>query len=573
MPFLRRSTDEAPAPRAAPSTGRPGPGRVAPLGDADVLEHRFLDLAMVARWAFLVVGLAIALSRRPIEGADLVAGALIGAWALVLLLRPHRFDDRDPIWWAIVAVDLAIAVTAVAPTEGESSPYLLSPLVPLALLAFTAGRREIVGLVVAAVATVATVMVIAMVPPEPPEAPMLLAVVYLAAGVVGGFARRTALLMRERESATEREVARLAAANDLLQALHAVAQTLPSSFDLEEVVGSVRDRLRDQLQPHVVVLMVRDDATRGWRTELADGARVPALFTDSDLPPSLALALTGRRVVVAGDGLGGAGGLSSFSRSALYVPLVARDEQIGLLAVEHGDARRYGPEDARWIAELAGPLALALDNARWFRRLRRFGAEAERARIARDLHDRLAQSLAYVAFELERLGDADPPDRAAVAELQHVVRQVVGELRETLYELRVKVTEERSIAEVAGEFCRRVERRSGMRVTFTSRGERRLSLPVEQELWLILQEAVLNAERHSGAEHVAVSWEIGERTARLEVRDAGHGFDPARGRRDHFGLLGMRERAEAIGARLTITSAPGAGTAIEVALALHPEPA
>src|SRR6202158_1786241 len=90
-------------------------------------------------------------------------------------------------------------------------------------------------------------------------------------------------------------------------------------------------------------------------------------------------------------------------RSGMSVPLRARGRVVGLTRGEYTTLARYRHEGRALLSGLAGPLALAVDNALWFLRLRRFGAEAERARIARDLHDRLAQSLAYIAFELERL--------------------------------------------------------------------------------------------------------------------------------------------------------------------------
>src|SRR5207247_10484371 len=125
----------------------------------------------------------------------------------------------------------------------------------------------------------------------------------------------------------------------------------------------------------------------------------------------------------------------------MYVALRARGRIMGLIAVEDPASGRYSHDDLALLIGLAGPLALAVDNALWFLRLRRFGAEAERARIARDLHDRLAQSLAYVAFELERLSlRGQGEDRRALGELHEVVRGIVGELRETLYQLRAGVT-------------------------------------------------------------------------------------------------------------------------------------
>ena len=118
----------------------------------------------------------------------------------------------------------------------------------------------------------------------------------------------------------------------------------------------------------------------------------------------------------------------------------------------------YGPEQQDLLESLSSLLALSIDNARWFGRLRTLGAEAERARIARELHDRVAQSLAYVAFELERM-QVIPGDKVGeIADLRVVVRDIVRELRETIYQLRANVSEVDDIEMVAGGYLEAVRR-------------------------------------------------------------------------------------------------------------------
>jgi signal transduction histidine kinase len=239
--------------------------------------------------------------------------------------------------------------------------------------------------------------------------------------------------------------------------------------------------------------------------------------------------------------------------------LRTRGSVVGLIAVEHTNADAYTDRDADLIGNLSGVLALAVDNARWFGRLRMFGAESERARIARDLHDRIGQSLAYVAFELERLCGAGEHQQE-LSSLHEVVRSIVTELRETLYQLRASVTEDHDLAEAAADYLERFEERTGVHVHWLHRVYHRLPLTLEQEIWRILQEALANVDRHARATNVYVSWEVIGRHARLEVRDDGQGFDPGSVTGDHYGLIGARERADAIRARLTVASVPGKGT-------------
>jgi two-component system sensor kinase len=96
--------------------------------------------------------------------------------------------------------------------------------------------------------------------------------------------------------------------------------------------------------------------------------------------------------------------------------------------------------------------------------------------------------------------------------------------------------------------------------------EDRLPVPVENELLRILQEALTNVDRHAKADHVDVVWDVRGGSFELVVRDDGRGFETARGVRDSaYGLVGMRERADVIGARLTIDSQPDQGTTVRVA--------
>jgi signal transduction histidine kinase len=250
----------------------------------------------------------------------------------------------------------------------------------------------------------------------------------------------------------------------------------------------------------------------------------------------------------------------------LATALRAQDRIVGLVSIEHSDANAYTDEDASLIAGLASSLALAVDNARWFSRLRTLGAEAERARIARDLHDNVAQSLAYVGFELDRLAvvhDDDPE----LKELQGVVRGVVAELRETLYQLRANVSENQDLVDVARDYIVRWSNRTGVETEFSPHtGGRRVPVQVEQELWRILQESLTNVERHADASHAWVSWRIGDGRAQLEVRDDGRGMNTDAVARERYGLVGIRERADAVGAHVTLSSEPENGTTVLVEL-------
>jgi signal transduction histidine kinase len=354
--------------------------------------------------------------------------------------------------------------------------------------------------------------------------------------------------------------------------LHGLAQTLPASLDLREVIDSTRTRLRSLFRFSALVVLVRDETQSVWTVELAEGVRLPSYMGDHDLPQPLQRALTSSHPVIIEDRLvhpePDEGGFAALARSGLYTALLARGGVVGLVALEDVVPDAYGGEQRDMIESLSSLLALSIDNARWFARLRTLGAEAERARIARELHDRVAQSLAYVAFELERMHNL-PGDRdTEIVELHNVVRDIVRELRETIYQLRSNVSEEEDIVTVAGRYLERFSERTGIAARWLPSATHALPYRIEQELWRIGQEALVNVERHADAREVVVRWDVHDGVARLEVADDGSGFELAGVLGDHYGLVGMRERADAIGAHLAIESGPGRGTKVAVEVTL-----
>jgi signal transduction histidine kinase len=239
---------------------------------------------------------------------------------------------------------------------------------------------------------------------------------------------------------------------------------------------------------------------------------------------------------------------------------------VGLVALEHRQRDHFRLRDQELLDGFVEPAALAIDNARWFARLRTVGADEERTRIARDLHDRIGQSLAYLAFELDRIVKADAKGSSVtkqLGQLRNDVRGVVGEVRDTLYDLRTDVTDSQDVGSILQGFLDRVRTRSDLEVKLITSSTGRLPLLQERELWRIAQEAITNVERHARATKVTVTWRCDGHHAVLLVADDGIGFPDGRaGRLDSYGILGMRERAASIGASLDVSGVAGAGTTV-----------
>jgi len=557
------SAESRPAPFEGTSTER-----ARPSGTLD-LDHRLSAFVGSLRWAAISLGLLAVSIRTPPRPLFILAGLALAVFGVAQTLRPVRLDPPGRSLHVAVLIETALVSAVVAITGGFASPFVLATAVPLVLAGYDIGRRRTAGFAYAGFVAIMVVVVLQDHDPQAQRAAAEVGVLLLLCGVVGAFTRRLVDELGLHREAAWDQVERLTTANELLVALHGVAQTLPASLDLHEVVESTRTRLRSLFQFGSLALLVRDDTRDEWTVELAEGVRLPQQLRGDLLAEPLRAVLDHGRAVLETDLLAGndGRGCSPMARSGMYAPLRARGRVVGLIAIEDTVPSRYRHDDIGLLTGLAGPLALAVDNALWFLRLRRFGAEAERARIARDLHDRLAQSLAYIAFELERLAlRSHGEDRRALSELHEVVRGIVGELRETLYQLRAGVSEDADLDHVAKEYLVRYEERTGVIVHWRSRVERHVPYQVEQELWRVLQEALINIEHHAHATACAIDYRVTSTRVTLVVEDDGRGFDPAFVSGDHYGLMGMRERADALGAQLLVESQPGHGARVSIEL-------
>ena len=505
-------------------------------------------------------------------GGKLAEGVLLLGYALFRTVVPIRYAEGSLRDLLAIIFEVALCLGVVVSTGYWDSPYVFS----LATAVIVAGLARSFSLAI----PIAVTAILAVSLPlfffqswktaVSDSAPWSGELFLIA--LVAGYSRRLSHQAEQRASHALTRVSHLSQANALLSELHRVAQVLPASLDLSETVSSTLGRLRELLKPDVVVLLLRDEASATWSVAAAEGVRLPKVIADSELPPPLARVKTStvsHLVPDLGTTAGAGPGVSPRSGSGVYSPLRARSRLVGLLAVERRVAGSLDQHDLALMDGVAEQAALAVDNARWFSRLRRVGADEERNRIARDLHDRVGQSLAYLAFELDRVarqseGEDVAPD---LAQLRDDMRQVVSEVRETLYDLRTGLSDERRLVATLEGFLERVRERKGIDVVFHHEVAATLPLPLEREFWRIAQEAITNAERHSGATLIEVWWVCDDTHVVLEVRDNGKGLAGTNaGRTDSYGILGMRERADAIGASLEFDSRPGEGTTVRCRL-------
>jgi len=509
-------------------------------------------------------------------GGKLAEGVLLLGYALYRTVAPIRYAEGNLRNLLAIIFEVGLCLGVVVSTGYWDSPYVFSLATAVVVAGLARGFNLAFPIAVTVIIAVSLPLFFfeawstALGDSAPWGGELLLI------AMVAGYSRRLSSEAEQRASHALTRVTHLSQANALLSELHRVAQVLPASLDLSETVTSTLGRLRELVKPDVVALLLRDEASDTWSVAAAEGVRLPTVLDGHDLPAPLARVQNSPVSRLVTDlGAPGAGpGVSPRSGSGVYAPLRARSRLVGLLAVERRVAGSLDQQDLALMDGVAEQVALALDNARWFSRLRRVGADEERNRIARDLHDRVGQSLAYLAFELDRIsgkaGEQDATTSDVAPDLERLrddMRQVVSEVRETLYDLRTGVSEEHRLVDTLQGFLDRVRQRKGIDVTFTHDVTEPLSLPLQREFWRIAQEAITNAERHSGASRIDVSWSCDADRAVLEVSDDGRGLASTNaGRPDSYGILGMRERADAIGAALEFESAAGHGTTVRCRL-------
>lgn len=239
-----------------------------------------------------------------------------------------------------------------------------------------------------------------------------------------------------------------------------------------------------------------------------------------------------------------------------------------------GDLKRRVPVTSRdEIGQLSHSFnAMAERLQEHERRMQSLAVVEERERLAREMHDGLAQSLGYLLLKVrsaaELMGSpSSPRAAAALAEAEKITAEAFREVRQSIFGLRTMVTRSLGLVPTLAEYLHDFSQQSGVAVDLRLGDEGRFRLSPDQEVQLIriIQEALANVWKHAEARHASVSLEATPEGLEVTIADDGCGFDPAEVRargRGCFGLQTMEERAAAVGGALRVESAPGKGTRV-----------
>jgi signal transduction histidine kinase len=277
-------------------------------------------------------------------------------------------------------------------------------------------------------------------------------------------------------------------------------------------------------------------------------------------------------------------------RCWLAVPLQVKGQVIGLFSIDKFIPNFFTARHAQLAKALGAHAALALNNARLFaeisaaqEQLQGLSAkvieaqEAERQKIAVELHDQAGQALLGLRAELQILRHHVPSDPETALEqinyLDAVVLEISQDLRHLAHDLHPPILTELGLEPALEQYVEEFGRRMSMPVTFEYLHDRQMiRLPANIELicYRIVQEALTNLAKHARATRVKVSLDLEPELLKLTVIDDGIGFKPnAKRDVDRFGLIGMRERVTAVGGQLQIFSQPGRGTQVAVTIPLE----
>ena len=487
-----------------------------------------LDWTLSAlHWGSFAVGAIISILVRGADASTLSSAALAGAYVVAVQATPRRYRNDDSIGELVAVVGVVVSLVAVALTGGADSPYLLYLAAPSFFAGAFLGFR--IGVETALLTSFGLIAVVAALDQEILQGQVLqVALLFMLMAVTFAQARRLLVEQQERSDAlieaselTAARIRRLEAAHSALASLSELA----SSADLNPVaVGEAALRDLAHLVPFVAGRVVLED----------QGPLVVARRGEPD-----------------------------DSQAPLTVTMELADRHLGevtLWPTPDDDLTAYRGV----IEESLRPVTLAFDNILLLRSIAAKAVQEERTRLSRELHDEVGPALASLGLGVDMaifMPEATPEMARQLESIRRGITTLTEDVRRTVADLRHEPVQSlieqanRLVAEAGVDGPSMVididERR-------TPRGE------TTTQLAAIMTEAVRNAFEHASARTIRIAGTVDRSQGKLVIEDDGVGFDADHRPDGHFGLVGMHERADKIGAHITLDAEPGRGSRVTV---------
>ena len=530
--------------------------RDAELGAPPTTLERARALLGPARFAAVALSAVLEVAGRNVSTQRSTILAIAFAYATIrwFLRRPSIVSD---------GADVAVAVALLAATGGELSNYLPFAIIVCIGIGLTRGPRwgALSGVAIELGSIVILINDLSANRVGVRETAAWVILLPLL-GVTGGFASRVWHIPQQEGLDV------LVEANRVLSSLYRIARSLPGGLEIGTVADAAVQEIRDAMRSSAAAVLIQEAGT--YAVVSSYGLRDPTNVLVRDPTAGLGgSAIQGRTAVVRREELRPENAAALGDYDCWLVAPMRRDGiPQGMLLAACPDEHRHDSNKVL-LQRLADEVAVAVENARLFSRVREISIDEERRRLARELHDGVAQALTHLRFELEFMGrhgvvKADQVQKE-VERLSRVVARASNDVRSMITGLRSSVSAEGLVGSLRS-YLSDLRGLGGPELSFDARGEVRLRPDIEAEIFRIAQEAVSNAMRHAGAEQVKVSLLAAATQVSLTVEDDGTGIPRRRARKEvgGVGLEAMKERAELIGAHLSITDRPGGGTLVRL---------
>ncbi|MHB1132374.1 MAG: GAF domain-containing sensor histidine kinase [Chloroflexota bacterium] len=383
---------------------------------------------------------------------------------------------------------------------------------------------------------------------------------------------------RELEERVSQRTRELETRNRELAALNSIAGTISQSPTVAELLPATLEKVLGLVRSAAGAVYLLDKEGKFLALEIISGSGAWL----NDLGPRVKLgqgpvgvaAEAGQAVSVAQSA-----SASEARGSIRCLPLLSKGKVQGVLALVAAPGQELSAQEEDILRAVAGEVGVAIENARLVDELQNMAVLEERDRIAREMHDGLAQVLGYLNLRLHAaagmLSGGDVTSlRAELDSAAAVTQEAYADVREAILGLRTAPTPQHDLAATLNEYLRKYHQHSRIptELTVDLDGDQTLSPAAEVQVIRIIQEALTNVRKHARAHHAWVRLQSEAQCIRISIVDDGRGFQVGEAQRDgHFGLQTMRERAESVGGQVTIESAPGAGTTVLVTIPVTTE--
>ncbi|HCK79426.1 MAG TPA: hypothetical protein DHW34_05365 [Actinobacteria bacterium] len=377
------------------------------------------------------------------------------------------------------------------------------------------------------------------------------AIVALAVGLIASWARR--LLA----TTVDADIARYTSAFRLLDQLRQVSRQLSVGLDTTTLAESLLDEIADHLAADAIALLVVTDeqVVRPMGERGQPAIEAPVDLDDDSIWTRVHRSGEPEAFTASGD----------TTLAGIVLPLRTGDRTIGLLSVARL-TYDFAPQEIEEALAICRSYAVRLEAALLFADIRFSATAEERRRLARDIHDGVAQELASLGYSIDSLipSAQDDTSAAGLRELRAEVTRIITELRLSIFDLRSEVSMGTSLNVALSEYVHALGVGPDVEIHLVlQESPQRLGIDTEAELLRIAQEALTNARRHGKPRNIWVNSRIQPPAFELLAEDDGRGLQE--GRADSYGLKIMRERAERIGGDLTVQARAAGGTTVRVA--------